>query len=226
MTRLRFIGDIHGDYKSYLKLLEGVPYSLQVGDLGFNYRPLKWVDITRHRAIGGNHDNYQRDDPNYFAKQPIFLGDFGLHDVPGLHPVFYVRGAWSIDHAWRQTEQQRSGIASWWPEEELDQEQLDRATQAYVEAKPQIVVTHECPYSIVQYVTDPAFCLNFGYPAGTIETRTNKALQGMLDTHRPKLWVFGHYHTRQLINVNNTNFVCLDMARGQPSRMKNCYFDL
>ena len=64
---------------------------------------------------------------------------------------------------------------------------------------------------VVRFVTDPAFCVQFGHPPGTIETRTNAALQRMFEAHQPDRWVFGHYHTRWDAKLNGTRFTCLDM---------------
>lgn len=227
MIPLRLIGDVHGNYDEYLKLLPNAEYTLQVGDLGFNYTRLTPpnVNTKRHRAIGGNHDNYARNSPQYFKKQPIFLEDFGLHEVPGFPPIFYCRGAWSIDHDWRQREAARGGPVSWWPEEELTDEQFEAAFQLYERSKPKIVVTHEAPISLVQYVTNPQFCLQFGFPAGTITTRTNTTLQRMLDAHRPKLWCFGHFHRRWDETIDGTRFVCLDTLQRNRSN-KTAVLDL
>lgn len=211
--RLRFVGDVHGDYRPFLKLCEGADNILQVGDLGFDYKPLKGLDPTRVRAIGGNHEFYGPGLGNW-RNCPIFLDDYGIHQIEGVPDIFYVRGAWSIDGQIRQ----RAGHpASWWPDEELSEEVLQRAELAYDEARPSVMVSHECPFSIVRYVTNPLFCLNFGYPPGSIRTSTSLALQRMWKSHKPDLWVFGHYHKYFDQTLEGTRFVCLNQIGSKPS---------
>ncbi len=59
---LRIIGDVHGYIKaddkkngrSYLHLIKNAAHSLQIGDMGFDYSPLKRVDATKHRILAAN----------------------------------------------------------------------------------------------------------------------------------------------------------------------------
>ena len=166
-------------------------------------------------------------DDRYDMEHPVFLGDYGLHEVPGFPPIFFCRGAWSIDQAYRRRRQEfpNKGEVTWWPDEELSHEVLEKAIGFYKESKPEIVVTHECPHDMVQFVTNPEFCLNFGFPPGTIKTRTNLALQAMWEAHKPKLWAFGHYHARWDEAIDGTRFICLDMIRGINDG-NHAYFDL
>lgn len=92
---LSVIGDCHSERNAYLHMIRECEYSIQIGDLDFDYDWLvsKGVDVSRHRWLPGNHDNYDL----AFAS-PHCLGDFGTHSVPEFGDVFYVRGAWSIDH--------------------------------------------------------------------------------------------------------------------------------
>jgi hypothetical protein len=229
---LRFVGDVHGNYGEYLNLIAEAEYSIQVGDLGLDYTLLRrgFADYNlpdgHHVFLRGNHDCMQEDSPEYFRKQkrPKALEDFGLMSSIG---VFYVSGAWSIDGKMR-----REAMAArpdrpplWWEAEELSPERLEEAVELYAECKPNLVVTHECPYEVVQHVTDPAFVLRFGYSTGVIPTRTNQALQRMLEIHRPKWWLYGHYHKRKEVEHLGTRFVCL--APVEPYRdNKAAYLDL
>lgn len=222
MTRLRFLGDVHQKYEWYLPLLRDVEHSIQIGDLGMDYKYLQGkLDVSRHKFFGGNHECYDKNSEQYCLNHPNCLGDFGIHQIEDRPTIFFIRGAWSIDHKWRQ-----GGIpTSWWPEEELSYGQLEEAIQLYKEVRPQIVVSHEAPISVVPFVTNPKFCEQFGYPAGTIRTRTNTALQAMLDFHKPTVWIFGHYHCSWRKQIDDTLFVCLDMLRGPFSNVEDSYLD-
>ena len=37
MKKIRFIGDVHGDIPNYVKIANEAEYSIQVGDLAFDY---------------------------------------------------------------------------------------------------------------------------------------------------------------------------------------------
>jgi hypothetical protein len=206
------VGDCHQLYKQYFEIIRNADYSFQAGDLGFDYAPLNNLDFSRHRAIKGNHDNYLLGNDH-----PIFCGDFGVENIDNKQ-IFFMRGAWSIDKKYRT-----AGI-DWWSEEELNYTQLSEAINLYKKIKPEIVITHECPLEIVQYVTNPNFVRGFGFTDPVIKTRTNMALQEMFEYHQPSVHLFGHYHVRKEIVVRGTKFICLDMIRDKIST--NCYYDL
>lgn len=195
---LKIVGDVHGKSKSYKKLISKAEYSLQLGDMGFDYDFFEDVDSEHHKFFGGNHDNYDRID---FI--PNNLGNFGVWDVPDFGPVFWVRGGWSIDRP------QRTPGFDWFFQEELDPESIDKAYELYCEIKPKIIVTHECPFSIVEYVGDPRFTKSWGYDQNSIPTRTNMLLERMTEFHQPLLHVFGHFHCNFDKIINKTRYVCL-----------------
>ena len=111
---LMIVGDIHGHYTEYLEAIRLANYSLQLGDLGFNYAPLvnnqKWSP-AKHKFLPGNHDNYSKTevygiDPqtiqalNPYSKYVVvdskvyiythlpenFIGNFGIWQVPETKP--------------------------------------------------------------------------------------------------------------------------------------------
>lgn len=222
MNKLAVFGDVHGKYTEYMRLTKLAEYSIQVGDMGFNYKPLTGllgIDPARHRVLGGNHDNYERgpcpactgascpacDGRGFlFVQQsPHFLGDFGTWEVPDFGPVFYVRGAWSIDFQWRQEGR------DWWRDEEMSAERCQQALEAYIATRPSFVVTHTAPASVI-----PNVPFNRIFGDKIHGTRTESLLEAMYDAHQPAEWVFGHWHTdwESIIERrgHKTRFVCLD----------------
>jgi predicted phosphodiesterase len=211
---LRIIGDVHGHLPQYVRLAKEAEFSIQVGDVGFHYDYLLGnLDATSHRIIAGNHDNYTTSpcgcpDPDHcdrcqggvrFSKQTEhFLADFGVIDFPLLKDVFYARGAWSIDRDWR------TAGKDWWPEEEMSYDRLYQCVEAYAEVKPEVMISHTAPASVVEEIP---FTRIFG--DDVIKTRTDQALDQMLKIHRPKLWVFGHFHVDWDEVIEGTRFVCL-----------------
>lgn len=189
-ANFRIIGDVHGKYGEYHRLLRKAKHSLQIGDFGFEYKTLTEVDARRHRIIGGNHDNYDKVDG-----WPHFLGDYGVHTVDGFGDIFFIRGAVSIDRHLRT-----EGV-SWWKAEELSMAECCAALAEYEKVKPVFVVSHECPRSVVPHVTSSTLI---------IPSRTNQLLEQMFAAHKPKRWVFGHYHRSWKKAIDGTPFTCLN----------------
>ena len=190
MINFRLIGDVHGKYERYRLLIRKARFTIQLGDFGFDYKTLGSVNARSHRILGGNHDNY--DD---VGNWPHFLGNYGVHNVPGFGDLFFIRGGFSIDHHMRT-----EGV-SWWRAEELSMAECHMALSEYSRVKPDFVVTHECPRSIVPYVTASTHI---------IPSRTNQLLEQMLSIHRPDGWVFGHYHRSWSQLIDGTHFFCLN----------------
>ena len=219
MPTLRVIGDLHGDTLTHENLMFDKDYSVQIGDLGV-YGHLRKYDASKHRAFFGNHDNYGID--KCFLPANILTNGFGPIYLDGKdYSIFYVRGAWSIDHKFRTP-----GL-NWFPEEELSNIELASAYTEYKNYKPEIMLTHEAPNNIVKMLDlDPTFPAKMGYPNGVPENRTRIALQDMFDIHQPKYWIFGHYHTNFDEEINGTRFICLTADRSFRDYGLKQYFDI
>jgi hypothetical protein len=195
---LRFIGDVHGHIPQYVELCRQAEHTVQVGDLGFRRHyaeVIAQVDPVHHRFLPGNHDDYG-------LLPPHSLGDFGVHRAAGIE-MFFVRGAFSIDKKFRTPQ------VNWWPEEELSLEQLRGAVELYAQVKPQLMVTHDCPLSISRRVGNPELLREFGFRKEP-RTRTQVALQEMLELHQPARWIFGHYHRDATFQAEGVQFTCLN----------------
>jgi hypothetical protein len=205
MRQIQLVGDVHGEFSRFQKLINSFKgLTIQLGDLGIGfihkyvnpafcidpnapYYLTKVTDFQCNREqmvfIRGNHDNVKmcRDHHNY-------LGEFGV-----FKDIFYVSGGWSIDRAWR-----KEGL-DWWADEELSMEQSYKALEMYAQVKPEIVISHDCPSSILALIHSQV-----------IETRTGQLLESMLKEHRPKQWYFAHHHKGWQGDIEGTHFRCLD----------------
>jgi len=202
----RIISDVHGPHNvsNYLKRASEAEYSLQLGDLsGHNYKFLRQLDPNHHKVIAGNHEVFNKGSEWYFRDMPHFLGNFGIWSVPNFGEIFFVRGGMSLNYRSKQAD------GTWSIEEECTVAELQEAIELYEFLRPNFVVTHECPLRIVEHVADPMVCHLFGYPP-IIRTKTNQALDAMMDIHQPKTWIFGHYHQYFSKRVDGTHFVCLN----------------
>ena len=221
MKKVRILSDCHGNGRIYHKLINGIPYTLQIGDLGFNYDFLKDVDYNTNVAIFGNHDRFDLVMSNQYPKHFLSHG-YGVKNLGGLI-FFYISGAFSID--WKLREQKRlSGEwpRTWWEEEQLSYTTLQNAIDAYYKhavymrknGHDIVVITHEAPSSISRLVGSDSMLRNHGYDPETFRTRTGEALQQMFEAIPPDYWFFGHFHTSFQEEINGCIFNCRKQEGG------------
>jgi hypothetical protein len=200
--KVRFIGDVHGKWSRYKKLLKGVENSLQVGDFGVGFRnphtdkeysgpPYDSMKKGKHFFIRGNHDN-----PSACSRHPFWIRDgesaFGRDDI------FCIGGAVSID------KHIRTEGYDWWPNEELSYKELCTLMDVYELVKPSVIVSHECPDSVISRVCHTKGMLKFDIPC-----TTRKCFDNMLEIHKPDLWVHGHWHIDYHMVFEGVEFIGL-----------------
>lgn len=198
------IGDVHGRFRAYQRIIKSAPASIQVGDMGVGFRriraglersngagdvqylanPPHYAMLPEHRFIRGNHDN-----PHVCRRHSQWISD-GCVDGK----VMFVGGAHSSDRRFRT-----SGY-DWWSQEQLSEHDFGRIIERYLKAKPAVMVSHDCPVDVAPLVNS-----HHSFES----TRTNNSLQLMWEAHQPELWIFGHHHLSFDQVANGTRFVCL-----------------
>lgn len=187
---IRFIGDVHGQFERYEKVIAGAPKSIQIGDMGIGFRPVggasdggfsatpphESMARGEHRYIRGNNDN-----PGVCREDRHWIPDGRFEDE-----IMFVGGALSIDR------QLRTEGYNWWPDEELSLAELRRLVGLYIQCKPRVMVTHDCPDEVARIVLSRVPAMAPGRK--DFPSRTRYAFQEMWSAHPPKLWIFGHYH--------------------------------
>lgn len=195
---MRFIGDVHGKYKPYKRLIKDIPASIQVGDMGVGFRRItdsSWypnpphyaMTNGNHRFIRGNHDN-----PTECYKHSQFIPDGQIEGN-----MMFIGGAKSTDAHLRYEN------FDYWKTEELRYDQLNVLTEKYEVNKPEIMVTHDCPEEV-------AVALNHRQYRLEVPSITRQALQVMFEIHKPKLWIYGHWHISSKMVINGCEFICLN----------------
>ena len=201
MALRTFIGDVHGKFRQYKRLLAGKKDTIQVGDLGVGFRyvgaregeftqnpPHHHMVEGNHRFIRGNHDN-----PGACRQHSQFIKD---GHVEGN--MMFIGGGFSIDRQWRI-----EGY-SWWPDEELSQSEFYALMDIYEATKPEVMVTHDCPEWVAQTMEAMS-----GRGKLNIGSRTRQALQAMYGLHQPRVWIYGHWHYSFDEVIGKTRFICL-----------------
>lgn len=185
---MRFIGDVHGKFFSYKMVAtnDGCTDSIQVGDFGLGFGEDAPSMPPGHKFIRGNHD-----DPSLCKTNPNWIADATSHK-----DVFCLGGAESIDRKFRT-----HGV-NWWPDEQLSLPDLGKAVHTFEVCKPKYVVTHDCPMEVMHELFPHT-------QKDATSSLTQFALQGMLEVHKPLLWVFGHHHEFRNKTIKGVEFVCL-----------------
>ena len=202
MNYLTIIGDVHGKLQEYMAICQESKFTIQVGDLGFNYEPLKSMHPYCHQFIGGNHDNY-----DVYHKTPGACGDYGSPAC--FANFFFIRGAYSIDMNYRLEHERRTGVKSWWKEEQLSFPEMYTAYDQYQMYMPNVMLSHSAPTEIVKLISNPDILRQFGLREDHT-TPTQCLLQSCFEFHQPRLWVFGHFHMNALVKLGKTTFICLN----------------
>jgi hypothetical protein len=203
MPAFAFVGDVHGNIDEYLKLIRNEPYSIQLGDMGFDYSKLYNIDTKHHRFVPGNHENYPV--LKRWMRESDSFPVHGLFELDGVK-IFAFRGAYTIDQ-YRRIE----GI-DWFRDEELNEKELDKTVADIVEAKPKIIVSHDCPTAVCNVLIRKGMGDIVKYsPKPYIPTRTHQAMQLAFDllSVKPRYWFFGHHHVWFKEEISGTQFVCV-----------------
>lgn len=199
MTTITVIGDVHGKTQQYQKIIRQKYQdckTIQIGDMGIGFAGVGLHKMSDdHRWFRGNHD-----DPAKCRNTTNYMGDWGL--IPDTK-LMWIAGAFSVDRDYRIP-----GI-SWWPDEELSYEELQKVIATYSTVKPDYVLSHEAPSRAGRALLDHLMGPYFSAKQNCCNSRTAEALQQMFDIHRPKEWVFGHYHIDKSFMIENTKFICV-----------------
>jgi predicted phosphodiesterase len=186
-----FIGDVHGNFFRYGWILRNKECSIQLGDmgLGFPKTPMGALPAhDTHKFIRGNHDN-----PAVCQAHPNYLGDYGFIENISL---FFVSGGLSVDRRMRKEK------VNYWPDEQLTVPSLQSMVDLYVEKKPRIVVTHDCPEVVAWLMQNDKQKLED-------VSDTRDYLQAAFEQHKPEFWMYGHWHKTQRKTIDSTEFVCV-----------------
>ena len=190
MKTQRFIGDIHGRQdRKYLM----TPGSIQLGDLGLDYRPFSFDDGPRF-FVDGNHEDFPSLDPTRTEPYEVVRNLFHIPRGYVSGSTMFIGGGHSIDRA------RRIEGYDWYSEEAITQTQFHRIMA--VDKKITTFVCHDCPTFVMKWLVEDT--------EGYIHQHQD-ALATIFNRFRPKLWIFTHYHTSLFREIRSCWFRCLNI---------------
>ena len=222
--KIMFVGDTHGNIAHWLRLFdiareEQVDQIIQVGDFGFwEHEPggKEYLDVIADEApcpvvfIDGNHDNHpllwkEYGDTKAVVRwrhfPPPTRGSLawltyagrGLVSIEDDLIFQYMGGAFSIDFQWRQKANAR-GNECWWPEEEITDEQVERAINtASFYPHIDVLVAHDVPRGApMRRLTN----LKLSPTVENMAKPNRDQLAKLVSATMPRILIHGHYHTR------------------------------
>lgn len=204
-------GDWHGNWPQAERVIRhakdtNVDTIIHVGDFGIwhNDKPylnriqalLEAWDMQMY-FIDGNHENFPRlyekplhEDGTRKVRDNISHLPRGFRwEWDGLS-FLALGGAVSIDQKFRRTGK------SWWPEEEITDEDIAKAIGG---GKVDVMFTHDSPASAPNFICDDTIgqakaMMQFGYPALASCTLHRAQLQMVTDIVTPRVLFHGHYN--------------------------------
>lgn len=206
--KVAFCGDWHANRAFALAQIdrldqEGVRTIVQVGDFGFDFKTNFLNDINELLSernmilffVDGNHENFhvlftypisEKTGTRHLRERVIHLPRGHRWEWDGIS-FLALGGAHSIDKFNR-----RPGH-TWWPEESLSFQEVDRACAG---GHADVMITHDCPTG----VEIPGLTKTSGYGWPESMVRASEAhrdtLRIVCDEVKPHRLIHGHYHVR------------------------------
>jgi predicted phosphodiesterase len=195
---ITIVGDVHGKFDQYYRVIKDKEYSICLGDFGFestwNKLHYSGLDSNKHKICKGNHDQHAFD-------STFDLGNFGQFTLDGKS-IFFIRGGISIDRVYRVGEELNGGPKTYWSQEELNYKQMIECEALYKKLKPKIVISHVPPQRFIENIhgnKDHSILQRFKFHVGFCEN-TSLLCDRLLDIHLPEVWISGHHHRDYIEN--------------------------
>lgn len=200
-----FLGDIHGDLSKLNRMKSVVSPNdtiIQVGDFGFypNDMKMAWKFFEEYPcrilAIDGNHENFDylsqfsKDKPTNIVGNLWYVPRGMVLEIENLL-IGFLGGANSIDKAYCV-----KGL-SWFPNEEVTQEDINKLIVNVGDRKLDVLVTHAPPAYIIPYNFPPLKLRDWGLPPDWSDNSA-KMVEVAYKALKPKKLICGHMHKQVL----------------------------
>lgn len=239
--RVLIVGDIHGQHRKLAESLRQaqtdfrIAAAIQVGDFGFYRNLLTQAREERLRfpipvhVVDGNHEDHAwlrralltgagrvwRHELNLIYQPRASMAQFGTSRVG------FLGGALHVDRP--QKHNWPSGLPNY-----ILRRNREAAANLFNHQPPDLIVTHSCPSrlgigirssaelqpGVAEHITAAGF--DGGPEDDCGEVELGRLWSDL--SHKPRAWVFGHFHRPHQAIVESTRFVCVGDDLDSPSR--------
>lgn len=212
MAQALIIGDVHKHWNRYINILNktSADRTIQVGDFGINEKEgyedreilierNRLMKSEDHKFIRGNHD-----DLSMCNLHNCYIPDGKYENDTG---IFYFGGSEFSPPDDPYDKYKKHDIYTAY---------LDGIASKYDDAKPRIVISHDCP-EVVAVEMFHHYKIDGEYRKKVSKDpyHTRNFLSLLWTLHQPEVWIFGHWHIRvtkyQKMKNQSTKFVCLSI---------------
>jgi hypothetical protein len=207
-VKIIIIGDVHGEFARLNVIINKhkPDVILACGDFGY-WPKFRSQEIkpgnTKIYFCDGNHEDhhslidlmeYVRDKPIPIQKNVFYMPRGTVLEIDNKK-ILFIGGAESIDKEYRIPGK------TWFPEESITQEDLDKLP----DIKPDIIISHTCPAFVMEE-------MNMTYWGDkSPDEQSPTLLNKVYEKYKPARWYYGHFHQEFRYLKDNTQFVGLDM---------------
>ncbi len=207
------VGDIHGEWRAINQVVEryknhdliliccdfGYWPAFWNGELNSPFDPVKGLKLTDNCKIlfcDGNHEDHwslNKLESNEVLPDVFYMKRGSTFELPDGRKILFMGGANSIDKWQRQV-----GV-DWFPEEAIAYKDMMNLPDEEID----ILITHTCSEEIVPEMVD--------YRKVYDSDPSRKAVSQLVETYKPSLWYFGHWHDSHKGTYKNTRWTALSM---------------
>lgn len=227
--KIMMLGDTHGslrDFQAHAPYMRDVDLVIQLGDFGFVWddrEVVKKLDAILEEVdvdlwwIDGNHENFDflkmlfdltpdDSEPTSMTSRITYLPRGYRFELGGVKFLAF-GGATSID------KHRRTSFGTWWPQESITDEQVERVTDEAVDFLLSHDVCSMTP-SLERRLLNPI------KPEREIESIENRKRLGEVARRvTPKINVHGHYHAYYADRAGEIDIIGLDCGSVHGARL-------
>lgn len=230
-----FVGDVHGKFSTlehYLHDRYKIENSIIIicGDFGIGFNKHNYyIDELNNKlnnkllkfnnhliVVRGNHDDPKYfNNSNEFGSNIILVKDYSIININGYN-ILCLGGAISVDRRYRIKDK------TWRKDEKfiLNKELLSTISNI------DYIVSHTSPQYVFPYIP----YIDDEYPILTHELARerldmNEAYDILSKNNNISKWFYGHFHSNQKSQYNNTRFYCLNELNFETIYLNNLEFN-
>ena len=209
-------GDLHGDFSRFDTFTKDKSWNVIVlGDAGVNFWLSKRDRVLKYRIcdkysnicfylVRGNHEErpenisgietvYNEQVKSYVYLQKEFPNikyfiDGNEYEIEGLKTLV-IGGAYSVDKWYRLEKQSMGCYGGWFPEEQLNKEEMKKISNTHKGKSFDLILSHTCPYSWQPFDLFLPFI-----DQSKVDNGMEQFFEEILAHISFNKWCYGHFH--------------------------------